>query len=103
MFANVRGVKAAGREQVDLGAPNTITQISNAELKVAFYFDDRGRPTSEVFMVINGDYYLPPNSIEWCQSLRPMTKKQRELIDNWNKKSMPATLPEDDSVDVMGG
>jgi hypothetical protein len=102
MFAG-KGVKPAGRAQQDAGAPNTIAGIDEARLKVVHYFDERGRPTSEVLMEIGGRLYTPINSIEWAGALRVLSGKQLERIKVFENKRAPTGLPDGVQVDVMAG
>lgn len=87
-----RGVKASGRAPVENGQPNTVVGVTDAKLRVVSYYDERGRPTSEVLMEINGVLYAPPNSIEWCGALRQLSGQQLKLIREYEKKNAPVDI-----------
>jgi len=101
MFVTTRGVKSAGSNP-DRGKPNTAVQIEDVKIRLVHYYNDRGRPVSEVVMVCGDRWFLPPNSIEWAENLRPVPGWQRTLIEAYDKENAETELPTEDSVNVIG-
>jgi len=86
------------------GAPKTIAAIEPMEQMAIHYYDENGRPVSNVLIRVGGKFYFPPNGIEWVKSLKPaaewVQKAAKRLVGDPPKNNQ---LPAQDEVDVMGG
>lgn len=100
MFTQVRGVKNAGSNP-ERGEPGTVALIEDTKIRLVHYFDDRGRPVSEVVMICGDRWFLPPNSIEWAEKLRPLPGWQRTLIEKYDKEHAPVAVQDQDAVSIM--
>lgn len=86
------------------GAPKTIVAIEAMEQMVVHYFDENGRPVTNVLVRVGGKFYFPPNGVEWAKSLKPaadwVQNAAKRLVGDPPKNNH---LPSEDDVDIMGG
>lgn len=82
------------------GRANTVISAMKAEFVVVEYFDTEGRRQQDVLLKAGDEYYTPPNSQVWAQSLK--------TVRPWLKEGVRQKLPLDrdvvvtDTVQVLG-
>lgn len=86
------------------GAPKSVVSIEPMEQMVIHYYDETGRPVTNILIRVGGKCYFPPNGVEWAKSLKPAAEwvqnAAKRIIGNPPKNNH---LPAEDEVDVMGG
>ena len=105
MFNRPQGVtipKGQLNAGLETGAPNTISHAVVVEQVALQWFDENGKAHPDVWLRINGQYYIPPNSEEWAANLKPVKEvfiKQLEMMLANNADRNEA--PTQDAVDVV--
>lgn len=81
------------------GPSNTVISVVPCEFVAVQYYDRDGRLTNDVLMLMGGEYYAPPNSVEWAKELHPV----HTWLSNGIKKRIPQenAAPAEDSVDIF--
>jgi len=103
MFGNKRGpVMGNSREPApDQGTPNTLANVGEARFLGGDYFDVDGRKITAVVMEFGGQYWMPPNAVEWSAAMRPCAKWLNDSIKKKIEPQAPAKVPDKDAVDVL--
>ena len=101
MFQANRGVTSPVNQgrPANEGTANTVLSVAKAEFVVVEYFDGEGRRTRDTLMKVGDEYYSPPNSQAWAESLKSVRPWLRDGI----RKRLPVegavTAP--DNVDIL--
>ena len=98
------GVKVAsdggGAER---GKANIVTASASAEVLFVWHNDQRGIARLAMFFKVGDQYVTTPDTVEWCDKLRPMSEWMRKALDTKAEHQQPVDLPSDDAVDVLSG
>lgn len=81
------------------GAPNTVVSVAKAEFVVVEYFDGEGRRTRDALMKVGDEYYSPPNSQAWAESLKSVRPWLRDGIEKKRPVEGPVQVP--DNVEIL--
>src|SRR5690606_2539494 len=86
------------------GTPQTLIGITDAKFVVIGFYDERGVERTMVAMDVGGKLYAPPNAIEWCASMRPVSKWLSEQVNKklLDEKVAREDIPNEDSDNVLG-
>lgn len=88
------------------GLPNTVVSAMKCEFVAVEYFDHQGRKVNDVLMKAGDEFYMPPGSTVWAESLKS--------VKPWLKNGILQKLPIDafdaasavkvaDKVDILVG
>lgn len=103
MFATrPQGVRIPEGQGAERGAPKTVSHVIPVEWFAVQWFDEYGRAHEEISCRVGTTVYLAPNGEQWSAGLK---RAAPWLTDHVNRElnSRKASVPESDSVDVMGG
>lgn len=84
----------------DQGEPGKLASIGAAKFFGIKFYDNEGRAQTAVVMEFMGDYYMPPNAIEWSKAMRPCTKQLSEQIRARVAAPKTTAVSTTDDVDV---
>jgi len=105
LAARMRGVRTArdGTSTQGAGTPNTVTHVTEAKVKFVAFNDERGNPAVAMYFDVGGQLYAAADTVQWCSHLLPATDWIAQSISEHQKRNSPVSIPNDDSVDVLGG
>ena len=94
-----KGQLHAGLEK---GPPLTVDHAFVVEQVAVQWYDENGNAHPDVWLRINGQYYIPPNSEEWASQLKPvkeaLARQVETMIFNQVDKNV---APTKDAVDIV--
>ena len=81
------------------GTANTVVSAHPVEFVAVEFFDGEGRRRKDVLMKLGDEFYTPPNSQVWAESL----KRVQPWLRDGTRKKMPTSgpVPTQDDVDII--
>lgn len=84
------------------GPPNTISHAFVVEQVALQWFDENGTAHPDVWLRINGKYYIPPNSEEWASQLKPVKDIFVNQVETMLSDQVDRDVaPMKDAVDIV--
>jgi hypothetical protein len=87
---------------LEKGPSNTISHAFVVEQVALQWYDENGTAHPDVWLRINGKYYIPPNSEEWAAQLKPVKDVFVHQIEIMlNDQIDKNVAPTQDAVDIV--